>query len=357
MGQIGCEVLGLDHLGRSAQSLDGIAIVARHGQLGLAHAGFEAVHDGRAGELTVIAGFPVDGHFAQRLFGTPPVVGHHGDKFAQVEHFDDATAVFHLRRVHGFDLAIEHRAGGDSGVHHARHLCIDAVADFAGDDVRDVHPGQGLANDFPIFGVFEFDLFGGLQLGRRSGQLAIGETAFAGRVVHLAQGSSAFAGGYAPLGGSSGDEHFTRGGTGFAQIFLRVADGAAAHRGHVAISALGAQVFVRGGVLDAHFFPIGFQLIGHQHGGRCATALAHVGAGVANDHGIVGLDFNPGIELGGFSRVTLGGPEKAQRHASGRGGRDLEEIAPGQAGGGGVEACHARTPFLATAWMAVRMRA
>ena len=355
--QIGGEVLGFQHFGRRAQGLHGVAIVARHRQLSLAHAGLEAVHDDRAGELAVVTGLPINGHFAQRLFGTPPIVGHHSHKFAHVEHFDNATAVFHLGRVQGLDLAVEHRAGSDGGIHHARHLGIDAVTDLAGDDIGDVHTRQRFANDFPVLGVFELDIFGRFKLGSSSGQFAVRQAALAGGVAHFAQSSSALTGRHAPLGSGGGNEHLARSGTRFAQILLRVADGAAAHGGHVAIRSLGAQVFVCGGIFDAHFFPVGFQLVGHQHGGRGAAALAHFGAGIANDHRIVGLYFNPGIELGGFSRVAVGGPEKTQRHARSRGGRDFEEIAPGQAGGGWVEVCHARTPFLATAWMAVRMRA
>ena len=118
MGQIRGEVLGLDHLGRCAQGLHGVAIVAGDGQFGLAHAGLEAVHDSRAGELRVLARFPIDGHFAQRLFGTPPIVSHHGDKFAQVQHLDDAQGCSALAGWHaplGRSCANQHFTRGGTG--------------------------------------------------------------------------------------------------------------------------------------------------------------------------------------------------------------------------------------------------
>ena len=149
---------------------------------------------------------------------------------------------------------------------HAGHLCVDAVLHTAGDDVRDIHTGNGLTNQCPVFGVFELDVFGGFQLGSRCSQFPVAEHPFAGQVGDLAERCFAIAGRHAPLLGSRGNQHLSPSGPRFAQVFLRIADGAAADRSHVAIRAFGAQVFMGCGVLDAHFLPIGLQLLGNHHG-------------------------------------------------------------------------------------------
>ena len=239
---------------------------------------------------------------------------------------------------------------------HARHLGVDAVLDTAGHDVGNIHTGNGLADQCPVFGVFEFDVFGGFQLGGCSCQFAVAERALAGHMGDFAQRCFALAGWHAPLLGSRGNQHLAPGGPRFAQVFLRIADGAAAHRSHVAVSAFGAQVFMRCGVLDAHFLPIGLQLLGNHHGRRSHAALAHFSAGVADDNRVVGLDFEPHIQLGRCGRLRALWNEKSHRQARRSGAGDLQEVAAVHAGGQ-VWGAHARVPFLAAAWMAVRMRA
>ena len=70
---------------------------------------------------------------------------------------------------------------------HARQLGVDAVLASAHHNVGDVDAGDGFANEGPIFGVFELNCFGGFQLGRIGGQLAVGQAAFAGGMGHFAQ--------------------------------------------------------------------------------------------------------------------------------------------------------------------------
>ena len=269
----------------------------------------------------MLTDIPVDGHFAQGLFGTPPVVGHHGHELAHVQDLDDAPAVFHLGRVHAFDFAVEHGARRHRRMQHAGQLRVDAVFDLAHHDVGNVHAGNGLADQRPVFRVFECDIFGRFELGGGCGQLAVTQAAFAGRMGDLAQRGLAFAGGHAPLLGCSGHQHVACRGTRLAQIGLRIADGAAAHRGHVPISAFGAQVLMCGGVLDANFLPVGIQLFRDDHGRGRHAALAHFGAGITNDDGVVRLDLHPDVELRRVrARGCAGtfGHKKAQRH-TGRG--------------------------------------
>ena len=112
---------------------------------------------------------------------------------------------------------------------HARHLRIDAVLHTAGHDVGNVHTRDGLADQCPVFGVFELDVFGGFQLGGRCGQFAVAERPLAGHMGDFAQRGLALAGWHAPLLGSGGNQHLAPSGTRFAQVFLRISDGAAAH--------------------------------------------------------------------------------------------------------------------------------
>ena len=110
------------------------------------------------------------------------------------------------------------------------------------------------------------------------------------------------------------------------------------------------------GVFDADFFPVGIEFLGNDHGRGRHAALAHFGARVADDNGVVGFDFDPDIELWGVGRAGPLGHKKSQRQTRCRTAGDFEEMATVHAGVQ-AEFVHARAPLLATAWMAVRMRA
>ena len=347
--QIGGEIFGLNDLASFAQSVFGVAVVAGHRQLGLVEAALEVLHDGGAAQLTMSTHIPINGHLAQRFLGAPVIVGHHRYELTQVEHLDNAAAILHLGRIHGAHLAIEDRAGRHSGVQHAGHLRIDAIADAAGDDVGNVDPCNRLADDGPVLGVLELNFLGRLHLGSGQGQLAVGDGALAGSVGHPALGRGALAGRHAPLLGRRCHEHVPGSGTGLAQVFLRLADGAAAHGGHVAIGALGGQVLMGRNIFNTHPTPIGIELLGHQHRCRSPAALAHFGAGVTNHHRLVGPHLNPSVELGRAGRVAATGQIKTQAQASGCGGRRLEEKAPIRALNVLLVGVHARTPFAETA--------
>ena len=65
-------------------------------------------------------------------------------------------------------------------------------------------------------------------------------------------------------------------------------------------------------IFNPDFFPVNFQLFGDQHGRRCAAALAHFGARIANDDGLIGVDINPRIHLLGLLGLGVSGQAKAQ---------------------------------------------
>ena len=118
-------------------------------------------HDGSTAQSAVLAHIPIDSHFAQRFFGTPPVVGHHGHKGAQVQNLDNAATIFNFGGIQRFDCAIEHRASCNRRMQHAWQLGVNAILALAHHDVWNVDTGNRFANDGPIFGVFELNRFGG----------------------------------------------------------------------------------------------------------------------------------------------------------------------------------------------------
>ena len=112
---------------------------------------------------------------------------------------------------------------------HAGQLCVDAITDATGHDIWNVHAGNRFADQDPVFGVFERDLFGRFELGCSLGQLAVTQAAFAWRMADFAERGLAFSGRNAPLLSGCGDQHVARSGAGFTQVFLRVANRATAH--------------------------------------------------------------------------------------------------------------------------------
>ena len=77
-----------------------------------------------------------------------------------------------------------------------------------------------------------------------------------------------------------------------------------------------------------HFLPIGFQFFGDQHGRRGAAALAHFGARIAYDDGLVAVYVYPGVDfgmVGGHGGVR---PDKAQAERSSGVAADLQKLSP-----------------------------
>ena len=65
-------------------------------------------------------------------------------------------------------------------------------------------------------------------------------------------------------------------------------------------------------IFDTDFFPVDFQLFGDQHGRRGAAALAHFGARIANDDGLIAVYINPRIHFLGLLGLRVSGQAKAQ---------------------------------------------
>ena len=133
-----------------------------------------------------------------------------------------------------------------------------------------------------------------------------------------------------------------------------MANGAAAHRGHVTIGSLGAEIVVGSGIDHTHFFPICFEFFCNHHGRRSHTALAHFGTCVPNHNGVVGFNFNPHIELRCVGSLGALGHEKPQGKACTGCARNFKEVSTVHASfvillrSRLLGRVHARAPFLAT---------
>ena len=281
------------------------------------------LHQTGAVDAAVLAVVPINGDIAQSFFGAPPVVSHHGHKFAEVDDFDDAAPVIHFAAVYRLSSAAEHRRMSDGCMQHARQLHVHAKADLAGDDIGDIHARQRFACQGPGFRVFERNVFGWCQFGCLGCQLAVAEFFVAGVVQHMTEHGLAFADWHAPSLGCGFYQHNAGGGTGFAQIVLRHANSATADTSHVAVGALAAQVFMRRHIDHTHFLPIGFQFFSDQHGRRGAAALAHFGARIAYDDGLVAVYLYPSVDfclIGGHGGIR---PDKAQTERGSGAAADL----------------------------------
>ena len=64
---------------------------------------------------------------------------------------------------------------------------------------------------------------------------------------------------------------------------------------------------IRRGVLDPDFRPVALQLLGDDHRQRRHAPLAHLGARVADQDRIVGIDRDPGVDLVGVVGVAVPG--------------------------------------------------
>jgi hypothetical protein len=111
---------------------------------------------------------------------------------------------------------------------------------------------------------------------------------------------AALGGGDAPGIGRRLDQHLPRDGAALAHIEMALADAAAAAGGEAAPGPVATQVLARRRILGGDLGPVALQLLGHQLRQAGQGALAHLRARNANDHGVIGLDQDPGVDLRRF---------------------------------------------------------
>ena len=93
-------------------------------------------------------------------------------------------------------------------------------------------------------------------------------------------------------------QHDARRRTRAADIILGGADAAAAAGRHVAPHALACEVLTGRDAIDRNLVPVAFELFDDELRETGERALPHLGARDADDGGVVGLDHDPGVDLG-----------------------------------------------------------
>ncbi|MGY3508453.1 hypothetical protein ACVIQY_001428 [Bradyrhizobium sp. USDA 3051] len=357
---VGIAVDGLDFFGGTGNRRLRVAVlVADIGRLPVIEALGQPFRDRLARDLGVVALVPDDRQRLQCGLGVPPGVGNDGDR--GVADLDDLLDAFHagdLGFVIAFQLAAEHRAILDRGVQHARQLDIDAVDHGAGGLLGGVQPLHALADQLPVLGVLQLDLGRRRQLGRGLGDLAVGRGLAGRRVGNDAVGGRAFGRRHFPRLGGGLDQHHACGGTALADVVLRRADAAAAAGREIAPDALAGDALARCRIFGRDLRPVAFEFLGDELGKAGEGALAHFGAGDADDDGVVGPDHDPGADLrGAVGRADHGGTAEGDIEAdcetcADRGGADDEGTAvhPGR-----DMLVHVAAPYaLAIVWIASR---
>ena len=135
-----------------------------------------------------------------------------------------------------------------------------------------------------------------------------------------------------PLGCRSLHQHQARSSTPLANVLHRRADAAAASGAEVTPDPLAGKVLARGGVFGGHLGPVGVEFLGDELCQAGQRALAHLHAGDADDHGVVGLDDDPGIDLGCGLGGLCGAGEghgETEREGAGGGAGAGQELAAG----------------------------
>ena len=190
----------------------------------------------------------------------------------------------------------------DRGIQHPGQLEVGAVDLLAGQLIEGVEPLERLAGDLPVLRILELDVFRRLDLGGGQGHLAVGGGAAGGRVREHAVGRRHLGDRDLPFVGRGLLEHLARRGAALPHVQVRGADATAAAGREVAPYPLAGDALAGRRIFPGDFRPVGFELLGDQLGETGERALAHLGAGDADDDGVVRADHHPGID---FRRAVL----------------------------------------------------
>ena len=316
---------------------------------------------------------PDDGQHVERFLRLPPGVGDDCDGgVTHLHHVPHPGHRGNFGLVIARDLAAEDGTILDGGVEHAGQLHVDGVDLAAVELVGGVEPFHRLAGNLPILRILELDLLriGGLQLGSRSRDFAVGRDALAGGVRDDALLDGEVGDRNFPLVGGRLQQHRARGGAALADILVRAADAAAAASRHVAPHAVAREILSRRGILGRDLAPVALELLDDELSESGQRALAHLRARDANDHSIVRLDDDPGIHLGRGGCLLCDGigqarwQVKSECETATGGGRADQELAATEADG----FRHSAPPYAflpstaalllpAARWIAARMRA
>ena len=282
----GGDVLGLDDLG---STLHGISHIA-HGLGDLQHlsradgiAG--AIDDRSGGNSGACALVPLHDQGLAGLDGLPVRVGHDSHAVVDLHHINHTGHGFGFRAIKALDLATNHGALLQAGVHHAGQLHIHTELGRAVDLGGRIQTGHSLADNAEVFRIFDRDFLGHGQLGSCSSQATVGGFFAVGAQHHAVLSAQGGAVDF-PLSSCGGDQHLTHLRAAGAQFFPAVT-----HRGR-ATGDLCAQQGVhihRAWRCNGHFDLVDahIELFSNQHGHGGVNALTHLGTGREDGDGVV----------------------------------------------------------------------
>src|SRR5262249_47599550 len=102
---------------------------------------------------------------------------------------------------------------------------------------------------------------------------------------------------HVPRVGRGLQEHHARGGTALTQVLMRASDALASTRSESAPDLVAGHAAARCGIFPGDLAPVALELFDDELSETGAGALAHLGAGDADDHGIVGAYHHPRRDL------------------------------------------------------------
>ena len=196
------------------------AVAAHHAVLALQAALYQRL-DGRAGQPRVRSFVPLQWQGVERDLGTPPGVGHHGDRRVADRHDrPDARPCLYRIGRHADESAASDRTLADRGTQQPRQPEVGAVDERAVDLAGGIEPCQRAADQRPVARRLEGHLLRQGQPGGGFGHLAIAQRATAGPVRDDAAGDGALRRRHPPGIGGGLQQHDPGGGTRLAQVIL-----------------------------------------------------------------------------------------------------------------------------------------
>ena len=342
---VGIVVGGLDSCNGGSQRLAGITDLVTDEGLLCIESLVEHGIDGVAADLRILSAVPGDGQGIERCPGLPPGPGNNGDSILLDSH--DLVNAGHPADcgcIETVELAAKCGALPDSRIEHAWQHQVRSEHLLAGELVDGVEALDGFADEFPLGRLLEFHFERRDQLCRSRGDLAVAGRSSGRLVGDDAVGCDALLHRHVPGFRSGLDEHLAGQGAALADIVMAAPDTLASARGKAAPGAVAREALARCRVLGRDFRPVTLELLGNELREPGQSALAHLGTGDPYDDGVVRLDDNPGIDLGGGGGVRTAGDGgfcdchrqvHAERETGARGGhadqefaaRDLEALA------------------------------
>ena len=272
------------------------------------------------------------------LLGLPIAVGNNRNKMMLMYDFDDPRHGFRRARVDTSNDRANHRRTHDSGIFHARQVCINPELGRAINFRRNVEALLWLAHDLVFGGLFQ------LGLGRRrvSGgffrEIRIAARLARGIVKDMRTFGAQLARRHVPCLRRGFDNHLACCRTGNPHAALSCqANGCRTARNlnfhplgkgeknavHSTIQksrdrrfarqifpreSIVRKVFMRGRFLKSNAVPVSIHLIGQHLGQRCRSALPHFRMRCDRRDQIIGIDFNPCVD----ERLALIGHHASQ---------------------------------------------